>query len=149
METVIIVKRINKGKNSTLSEIYVEGEFFCYGLEDSVRDQKIKGSTAIPAGTYKLKLNTMGAMNAAYKRRFPELHRGMLEITAIPNFNYVYIHIGNNFADTAGCLLVGFEMKYIKRIGEYEIRQSKKAYRALYGRLIKLMAAGEVWLSID
>jgi hypothetical protein len=81
------------------------------------------------------------AMNAAYKRRFLELHRGMLEITTFPNFRYVYIHIGNNFGDTTGCLSVGFEMKYIKRRGEYEICQSKKAYCVLYGRLLKLLIA--------
>ncbi|MDR2273515.1 MAG: DUF5675 family protein [Sphingobacterium sp.] len=148
MKSIVNVKRIAKGENSTLSEIYVNGEFFCYGLEDSVRDYKIKGSTAIPAGSYKLGLNTYGAMNARYNRLFPGLHKGMIEIQGIPDFSYVYIHIGNNFGDTAGCLLVGYTMKLIRRISEYEIYQSKKAYKALYKRLLSLMAQGEVCLQI-
>lgn len=148
MKSIVNVKRVKKGENSTLSEIYVDGEFFCYGLEDSVRDYKIKGSTAIPAGKYKLGLNTYGAMNARYKRLFPDLHKGMIEILAIPDFSYVYIHIGNNFGDTAGCLLVGYTMTYVKDTREYEIYQSKKAYKALYKRLLGLMAQGEVWLQI-
>ena len=146
MKSIVQVKRISKGENSTLSEIYIDGEFFCYGLEDTVRDVKIKGSTAIPAGSYKLGLNTYGAMNARYRRLFPDLHKGMIEICAIPDFSYVYIHIGNNFGDTAGCLLVGYTMKFIRQTGEYEIYQSKKAYKALYKRLLCLMAQGEVWL---
>lgn len=148
MKSIVNVKRIAKGENSTLSEIYVDGEFFCYGLEDSVRDYKIKGSTAIPAGSYKLGLNTYGAMNARYSRLLPGVHKGMIEIQGIPDFSYLYIHIGNNFGDTAGCLLVGFTRKFIRRTGEFEIYQSKKAYKALYKRLLSLMARGEVWLQI-
>src|SRR5690606_32791950 len=135
----IHVKRVRQGKNSTLSELYIDGEYTCYVLEDSVRDEKIKGSTAIPAGRYKLEFNRYGAMNGRYKRMFPKFHRGMIELKDIPNFSYVYIHIGNTYADTAGCLLVGNTMRYDKDWGEYEIYQSKKAYAMLYRRLAAMM----------
>ncbi|WP_312365312.1 DUF5675 family protein, partial [Sphingobacterium sp.] len=48
----LTLKRFRQGNNSTLSELYIDGTFQCYGLEDTVRDVKIKGRTAIPAGTY-------------------------------------------------------------------------------------------------
>jgi len=145
----IHVKRIRQGNNSTLSELSIGGEFICYGLEDSVRDKKIKGSTAIPAGRYKLDFNRYGAMNGRYKRKFPDVHKGMIELTGIPNFSYVYIHIGNNFSDTSGCLLVGQKVKYFKKQKEYEIRQSQKAYVALYKRLVAMMEKGEVFIMIS
>lgn len=146
MEAIIKVRRTKKGQNSTLSEIYVDGKFFCYGLEDSVREYKIKGSTAIPAGFYRLGLNKYGGMNARYKRLFPDWHKGMLELMDIPNFSYVYIHIGNNFGDTSGCLLVGKSMAFVD--GDYEVYQSKKAYKALYAKLIEMMLNGEVFVEI-
>lgn len=136
----LTVKRIKIGDNSTLSEVYIDGVFFCYGLEDLVRDRKIKGATAIPAGTYPLRLNTYGAMNARYKRRFPDMHRGMLEIINIPNFSYVYIHIGNNFGDTAGCLLVGDS--YREEDGDYILLKSAKAYKRLYAVLVDVVGKG-------
>ncbi|KKX49165.1 DUF5675 family protein, partial [Sphingobacterium sp. IITKGP-BTPF85] len=87
----VLVQRIRQGKQSTLSHLYIDGEFVCYVLEDAIRDVKIKGETAIPAGRYSLILNTYGAMNARYKRRFPDFHQGMIEIKEIPNYSYVYI----------------------------------------------------------
>lgn len=144
----IHVKRIRQGKNSTLSELSIDGEFVCYVLEDSVRDEKIKGSTAIPAGRYKLEFNRYGAMNGRYKKKFPDLHKGMIELTGIPDFSYVYIHIGNNFSDTSGCLLVGKTMRYDKDFGEYEIYQSKKAYKSLYRRICTMMEQEDVFIVI-
>lgn len=143
----MLVKRIRQGNNSTLSEIFVDNMLICYGLEDAVRELKIKSETAIPAGHYPLILNTYGAMNARYKRKFPVLHQGMIEIKEIPNYSYVYIHIGNNFGDTAGCLLVGESWELIE--GDYELRRSKKAYLTLYQKLIRLMAKEQVLIAIS
>ena len=144
----LTVKRIRQGKNSTLSEIYLDGDFFCYGLEDLVREEKIKGSTAIPAGTYTLRLNTYGGMNARYKRKFPTMHRGMIELLDVPNFQYIYIHIGNNFGDTAGCLLVG--ESYTKdEDGDYILLKSAKAYRRLYSQLVDAVGKGEAEIIIN
>ena len=145
---MIHVKRIRQGKNSTLSELYIDGEFICYVLEDSVRDKKIKGSTAIPAGRYRLAFRRYGGMHGRYHRLFPDFHKGMIQLMNVPNFSYIYIHIGNNFSDTSGCLLVGKTMKYFKRQDEYEIRQSRKAYIALYKRLVAMMEKGEVYVLI-
>ena len=143
----LLVKRIRQGNNSTLSEIYIDNKFICYGLEDAIRAVKMKGETAIPAGKYRLALNTYGAMNVRYKRRFSELHLGMVEIKEIPNFNYVYIHIGNHIGDTAGCILVGKSWELIE--GDYELRQSKKAYLTLYQKLMRMMVKESVLIEVS
>jgi len=140
------VIRIQQGKNSTLSEIYLNNQFICYGLEDIPRAKKIPGSTCIPAGRYKLGFNRDGGMNGNYYDRFPKLHRGMIEIKDIPGFSYVYVHIGNSHKHTAGCLLVG--TKYVFERGDYRLVQSITAYKKLYALLVELMVLGEVFIEV-
>ena len=81
MESKII--RVAQGKESTLSQSYINGVFQCYLLEDKIRTKKIPTKTAIPEGTYKLKLNTNGAKNVAYKKAFGKSHNGMIEILGL------------------------------------------------------------------
>lgn len=143
---LLTIKRIRQGKNSTLSEIYLDGSFVCYGLEDSVRDRKVKGSTAIPAGRYRLGVNNYGGMNSRYKKDYPNMHRGMIEIMHIPEYSYVYIHVGNNFSHTAGCLLVGKSFVYEDK--DYILSQSAKAYKMLYPLLIETVIRGDAAIEI-
>lgn len=143
----LTLKRVRQGNNSTLSELYIDGRFQCYGLEDTVRDVKIKGRTAIPAGTYPLGLNRGGGMNTAYKKRFPDMHQGMIEIRTIPNFSLVYIHIGNTHDDTEGCLLVG--TYFHKSNDDWGVYQSANAYTQLYGTIIEHVKIGQVTLTIE
>lgn len=140
------VIRIQQGKNSTLSEIYLNNQFICYGLEDIPREKKIPGSTCIPAGRYKLGFNRDGGMNGNYYDRYPKMHRGMIEIKDIPGFSYVYIHIGNTHKETAGCLLVGTQ--YVFEQGDYRLEQSITAYKKLYPLLVELMVLGEVFIEV-
>ncbi len=143
----LTLKRVRQGNNSTLSELYINGRFQCYGLEDTVRDVKIKGRTAIPAGTYTLGLNRGGGMNTAYKKRFPDMHQGMIEIRTIPNFSLVYIHIGNTHEDTEGCLLVG--TYFHKSNDDWGVYQSADAYKQLYATIIEQVKIGQVTLKIE
>lgn len=145
----MLLKRVRQGKNSTLSELYVDGLFQCYVLEDSIRDHKIKGQTCIPAGRYSLGLNYWGGMNTVYKKRFPDMHQGMIEIKDVPGFSNIYIHIGNTHADTAGCLLVGTYFHRDKNRGDYEVYQSQKAYQNLYEAVIEYVKKGQVMLTIE
>lgn len=40
--------------DSTIGELFVNGKFECFTLEDKVRPVKIKGMTAIPVGAYEV-----------------------------------------------------------------------------------------------
>ena len=62
--------RIAQGKNSTLSQLYINDIFQCYLLEDKIRVEKVPTQTAIPSGAFTLKLNTQGAKNVNYKKAF-------------------------------------------------------------------------------
>ncbi|WP_257670981.1 DUF5675 family protein, partial [Parapedobacter tibetensis] len=106
MENAIIkMVRVAQGKDSTLSHLYIGSLFCCYLLEDGIRKEKVQGLTCIPEGEYRLSLNHWAGMNAKYAPKYPKLHRGMVEVTEIPSFSLVFIHIGNYHTQTAGCPL--------------------------------------------
>jgi len=134
MESKII--RVAQGKQSTLSQLYINGIFQCYLLEDKIQEVKIASQTAIPTGVFELKLNTWGAKNADYKKAFGKLHEGMIEIIGLPNFNYVYIHVGNTIRETAGCPLCGFGFQFAD--GDFQVSQSVAAYKMIYPKLVAL-----------
>lgn len=138
--------RTKQGKHSTLSEIYVNNQFVCYGLENIPRPVKIRGETAIPAGRYSLGFNREGGMNGRYYDDYPKLHRGMLEILDIPNFRYVYFHKGNSYKQTAGCVLVGSQ--YVLEGGDYSLLASGVAYKKLYSLVTEQMAQGPVEVQV-
>jgi len=100
--------RYSASKESTLGCLYIDNVFTCYTLEDELRYMKIKGETRIPGGRYTIKLKTEGGFHNKYTIKFGEpWHKGMLELQAVPNFDHILIHIGNDDDDTAGCILIG------------------------------------------
>ena len=93
----ILAVRTTYTDKSTISKVYVEGEFECYFLEDPVRDGlKVYGETAIPEGRYEIVVT----YSNRFKRKLPLLLN-------VPNYVGVRIHIGNTPQDTEGCLLPG------------------------------------------
>ena len=145
MRTKIL--RVAEGKQSTLSQLYIDDVFQCYLLEDKIRSVKIPKQTAIPTGNYTLRLNTWGGMNAEYRQKFPKLHKGMIEINGLPNFSFVYIHIGNTYTHTAGCPLCGFGFELVN--GDYQVLRSKDAYQMIYPKLLQLAQGNENQISIE
>jgi len=109
-----------------------------FTLEDEKRTEKIFGEMRIPAGIYPLVLRTAGSIHANYKKKF-DFHKGVLHITDIPNFKYVYIHIGNDDDDTAGCPLVGDSAT----IDKNWISSSTVNYTRLYKKLLTAFDSGE------
>lgn len=132
---MIKLLRIAEGLNTTLGQLYINGLFACYILEDKIRDEKIPGITAIPEGEYPLGLNGTAGMNAAYHNRYSHMHRGMVELRAIPNFSLIFFHIGNYHTDTSGCLLTGSYYQLID--GDYRVLHSAAAYKRVYPLLAK------------
>lgn len=85
-------KRIYKGEDYTIGELYVDGVFICHTLEDKVRllnsyEDKVYGETAIPIGRYKVVLS--------YSNRFKKV---LPEILNVEFFKGIRIHEGN-YAD--------------------------------------------------
>ena len=148
MENAAInIIRVAEGKDSTLSHLYIGGLFRCYLLEDRIRDSKVQGITCIPEGSYRLRLNTWAGMNARYAPKYPKLHAGMVEITGIPDFSLVFIHIGNYHTQTAGCPLTG---SYWQRLdGDYQVMHSAAAYKYVYPLLVEEIRRGNDRITVE
>lgn len=104
----------------TIGELYVDGVFECYTLEDEERKlgEKVYGRTAIPCGTYKVIID-----------RSERFQCNMPHVLDVPGFAGVRIHAGNTDADTLGCILVGQEK------GREYIGKSRAAYDKLFKKL--------------
>ena len=107
-------------------------KFLCYTLEDEHRDKKVAGETRIPPGEYKLSFRRVGGFHEKYASRFRTIHKGMLWVCDVPDFEYILIHCGNTDEHTSGCLLLGDtqENNQVKKDGF--IGHSTRAYFRVY-----------------
>ena len=121
----------------------VKRHFLCYTLEDEHRVLKVKGETRIPAGTYNIKLRKEGGVHARYDKKYPGIHRGMLHVTDVPNFEYILIHTGNTDEHTAGCLLVGDAQENNLLLPDGFVGKSVNAYKRIYPRIATAITNGE------
>lgn len=107
----LTLKRIALRSTYTIGRLYVDGNYFCDTLEDTVRDlnkngkfdngeKKVYAKTAIPYGTYEIKWT----YSPRFKKYTPQLMN-------VPSFEGIRIHSGNSSTDTEGCLLLGENKK--------------------------------------
>ena len=103
----LVLQRTRLNDTHTNGQLYIDGEYFCFTLEDVMREVdgqkveswKIKGETAIPTGVYKVTLE----QSPRFGPETPTLHD-------VPGFSNIRIHTGNIASDTEGCLIVGFSL---------------------------------------
>ena len=104
---------------------------FGYALEDvdrRVEDNpawKVKGATAIPVGTYAVRLYNS-----------PKHGTNTPELAGVQGFQHVQIHSGNTPDDTEGCLLVG-----LGRTAS-EVTRSRLACDWLKAEIVKCVRRG-------
>jgi hypothetical protein len=141
------VLRVSSQKDSTSGLLFEVNNgkrtFLCYTLEDEQRDVKVWGETRIPAGTYKLKLRTVGGFHTLYLSRYgADFHKGMIWVQDVPGFEFILWHAGNTDENTAGCLLLGNsqESNIVKKDGF--IGASRNAYQFVYPRVVAALEAG-------
>ena len=105
MELTLLRNKLRPGL--TNGQLYIDGEYFCFTLEDTVREQKgvpvekwkVWGESAIPYGVYDITLENS-----------PRFGPDTLTINKVPGFTGVRIHSGNTPGDTDGCIIVGYKL---------------------------------------
>jgi hypothetical protein len=135
----LLVKRGEGAPDFTPGELFIDGKFECYTLEDERRTEKVKHETCIWEGTYPIRLRTFGGHHDRYKVKFPDIHKGMLEICNVLEFIAILIHIGNDDDDTSGCLLVGSAIDESRG----KLYRSTEAYLRLYRKVLSALLKGE------
>ena len=118
-------------------------EFLCYTLEDEHRDVKKYGETRVPAGTYNITLRTVGGFHGRQTKKHGEMHKGMLWVREVPNFEYILIHTGNTDEHTAGCLLLGDTQQTNFDWSDGFVGRSTVAYKRVYPKIAAVLVAGE------
>ena len=117
----IRLRRFEFGTNYTIGKLYVDDVYFCFTLEDKVREPgvKVDGQTAIPYGTYPVIID--------YSTHF---NMDLPHVLNVPGFEGIRIHTGNTDADTEGCILVGTTWA-----GKDFVGNSKFAFEPLFEKL--------------
>ena len=136
----IKVKRIFKGDDYTIGNMYINGGYFCNTLEDKVRnipkEVKVFGKTAIPAGKYEIDMNSISPK--FQNRSWAKKYKGIVpRLKNVPYFNGVLIHPGNTAVDTDGCILIG------ENSIKGKVLNSQKYWFILMDKLIKANNLGE------
>jgi hypothetical protein len=84
---------------STIGELYIDGVWECFTLEDPIRPfgQKVPANTCIWGDrTYRVVIDYS-----------PKFKKDMPHVIGVPFFSGIRIHPGNDAADTEGCILIG------------------------------------------
>lgn len=128
---------------STIGELFIDGVFECYTLEDKdrgltdamsvteIENRKVYGATAIPIGKYEVVLS--------YSERFKQVMPLLLNVKG---FDGIRCHAGNYAENTLGCLLLG------QTKGKDFIGQSKVAYQKFLAKLKKVSKTEKIFITI-
>lgn len=120
-------------QGTTLGVLFTDGRFRAFSLEDEIRDVKVPGQTAIPAGRYRVRVS----WSIKFSRPLPEL-------VDVPNFSGIRIHAGNTKADTEGCILLG-----VQRSGVNLIQSTPAVQDVLEDLQADQDAGRESWIVIE
>ena len=117
----ITLERRYKKKNYTIGLLYVDGTFLCNTIEDPDRgitnemseheilSKKIYGETAIPTGTYEIKMTYSPKF---HNKTWAKLTSGKVpQIMNVPCWSGVRIHPANEASELLGCIAPGKNSK--------------------------------------
>jgi len=126
----LTLNRIFLGSSATIGELLINDKHLCDTLEDRVRPEgeKVYGKTAIPEGTYEVKLT--------HSPRFKKI---LPEIINVPNFSGIRIHSLNKAEESEGCIGVG---EWNGKDTNW-ISNSRKAFNKLFAILQEASDRGE------
>jgi hypothetical protein len=128
---------------STIGELFIEGKFFCFVLEDKdrglnqemdllvIKMLKVLGKTCIPYGRYEIAIT----FSNKFQKQMPLLLH-------VPGYEGIRIHVGNSDIDTLGCLLVG------KKKTKDKITESTLAFNELFVMLESYLKREKVFITI-
>ena len=143
------IDRKYKKETYTISNCYIDGEWFCSILEDrdrglhqfdpieKIKAIKVPNETAIPAGTYQIAMDIVSPKYSANSWYMKVCGGKVPRLMAVPGFDGILIHVGNTAVDTSGCLLCGMNTEKGK------VTDSRNTFIKLYKRLKAAHDAGE------
>lgn len=139
-----------------VSDIYVDGEWVCNGLEDTdrgldqdmedwmIRNKKIPNRTAVPTGRYKVLMNTVSP-RFSQKPFYMQVCKGKLpRLDNVKGYEGILIHCGTTHQHSAGCILVG------KNTIKGKLTDSQETFKKLYSIMKDAYDKGdEIYITIE
>jgi len=98
----LLILRDTFSDESTIGELFLNGERFCDTLELPYRDNQ-RSISCIPVGKYKVRLR--------YPRESATRNYLHLLVEDVKDRSYILFHRGNTAKDSRGCILVGMTSK--------------------------------------
>lgn len=132
-----------------MSNLYIEGKWFCNCLEDAdrgldnsmsedmIRTLKKPSITAIPRGTYEITLDVISPKYSKVQFYKDVCNGKVPRLKNVKGFDGILIHAGNTDKDSSGCLLVG--QNKVKG----QVVNSKETFKQLYYLLQDGKSRGE------
>ncbi len=137
----LALQRIDNDADSTTGYMKINEKFECFTLEDEKRLVKVPKETRIPAGTYRLGLRKIESPKTLQYRQKYDWFVWHIQIMDVPNFKYVYIHIGNTDDDTDACILVGDSVVNQGEIEDF-LGHSARAFERFYKKVFPVLDEG-------
>lgn len=145
----LMTDRAWKKDTYTIGRFFVDGERFYETLEDKdrglkqsdhhdyIRCKKVPGETAIPSGTYEVRIDIVSPKYKAVKW-YDDLCGGrMPRIMNVPGYEGILIHPLTSALETRGCIGVG------RNTVKGKLTSSRETFKALYKKMEKAVARGE------
>lgn len=152
----LLVDRKWKKQSYTISNLYIDGEWFSNILEDAdrgldnsmsedmIRTLKKPSITAIPRGTYEITLDVVSPKYSKVQFYKDVCNGKVPRLKNVKGFDGILIHAGNTDKDSSGCLLVG--QNKVKG----QVVNSKETFKQLYKLLQDGKNRGEkITIKID
>lgn len=145
----LLIDRKWKKHSYTISNLYIDGKWFCNCLEDAdreldnsmsedlIRTLKKPSITAIPRGTYEITLDVVSPKYSKIQFYKDVCNGKVPRLKNVKGFDGILIHAGNNDKDSSGCLLVG--QNKVKG----QVVNSKETFKHLYYLLQDKKIKGE------
>ena len=145
----LLIDRKWKKQSYTISNLYINGEWFCNCLEDAdrgldnsmsedmIRTLKKPSITAIPRGTYEITLDVVSPKYSKVQFYKDVCNGKVPRLKNVKGFDGILIHAGNTDRDSSGCLLVG--QNKVKG----QVVNSKETFKQLYKLLQDGKSKGE------
>lgn len=145
----LLIDRKWKKQSYTMSNLYIDGKWFCNCLEDSdrgldnsmsedmIRTLKKPSITAIPRGTYDITLDVISPKYSKVQFYKDVCNGKVPRLKNVKGFDGILIHAGNTDKDSSGCLLVG--QNKVKG----QVVNSKETFKQLYKLLQDGKSRGE------
>ena len=145
----LLVDRKWKKQSYTISNLYINGEWFCNCLEDTdrrldnsmsedmIRTLKKPSITAIPRGTYEITLDVISPKYSKVQFYKDVCNGKVPRLKNVKGFDGILIHVADGYRGSSGCLLVG--QNKVKG----QVLNSKETFKQLYNLLQDGKSRGE------